>query len=329
MQLHSAFPQKKIVIVNCPSGHRSRRWGDENAVENVANVLKRHGHPTKIVEFTNSFLSSLTSQEIDDTLFFPNGHRIWNDLNSPLLVHEFERSSLKFIGSSTLSFSILTDKARLKQRLDFQGILTPRWLILGAGQFIADEPCNLKFPAVIKPVAGAESEGVLYVATIEDLRKILGEGYCEQFGSAVLEEWHRREEFTIAILGNRPKILIAPVKIIQESGSKVVGARQKAEGLAKMLRLVDDPVRHQQLVSLAEEVFDVLRLRDWTRVDVVGDDRGLYVIDVNALPGLRTDARHPSLFPLCFELCYGLTSEQVITKLISASIERHFGLSLA
>ena len=95
-----------------------------------------------------------------------------------------------------------------------------------------------------------------------------------------------------------------------------------------MLRLVDDPVTRQQLVSLAGQVFDVLGIRDWTRVDIVGDDSGLYVIDVNALPGLRTDVRHPSLFPLCLELCYGLSSENVIRTLISASIERHFGQSL-
>lgn len=107
-------------------------------------------------------------------------------------------------------------------------------------------------------------------------------------------------ELTVAVLGNDAARLAAPAEITLPDGIKLLDAQTKQHRIVPTLAPAPNNKGTHNAVTAALGVCRVLGIKDWARVDVVLERDGApFVIDVNAMPGLRRAPNHPSYFPRC------------------------------
>jgi D-alanine-D-alanine ligase len=188
--------------------------------------------------------------------------------------------------------SLALRKDRVKQRLEAAGIPTPPGRVLTR----ADEPCDLPFPLIAKPVREDGSVGIWPTSVVHDRDALVRavDAVVTTFRQPCLvEQYIDGREFNVALLGH-PTARVLPLSEIEftgfpESAPKIVSydAKWKAGS-------VDDlgttPVLHPSLAPalaarvrrVAGDAFRAVGVRDYGRVDVRLSASGIpYVVDVN------------------------------------------------
>jgi len=150
----------------------------------------------------------------------------------------------------------------------------------------------------------------------------------EQRGLLV-EKWCRYREFTVGVLGNGPGRIAAPLEIVLPGEGAMLDAKAKATGIREAIRVARFDPKALAATQLALAACEALKIADWARIDIVMDKTGmLYVIDVNASPGLRYEEKHPSIYPLCFILNAEGTYKDVV-RAVAASAAIRCGIEPA
>jgi D-alanine-D-alanine ligase len=203
-----------------------------------------------------------------------------------------ELLGLPFTGSPPEVLSFALRKDRVKQRLQEAGIPTP------AGRVLArpDDPCDLPFPLIVKPVREDGSVGISRSSVVRERGELVSavERVVADFRQpALVEEYIDGREFNVAMLGH-PTPRVLPLSEIDFTGLP--------EGLPRIVSYdakwssgsVDDlgtvPVIHPSLPTAvaarvrraAADAFRAVGVRDYGRVDVRLASNGMpYVVDVN------------------------------------------------
>ena len=203
-----------------------------------------------------------------------------------------ELLGIPFTGSPPEVLSFALRKDRVKQRLEAAGIPTPRGRVLSS----ADDPCDLPFPLIVKPVREDGSVGIWRTSVVHNRGELSRavEAVVTTFRQPCLvEEFIDGRELNVALLGH-PTPRVLPLSEI-DFGALPVGVPQIVSYDAKWTTgSVDDlgtvPVLHPVLPNTvaarvrraAAEAFRAVGVRDYGRVDVRLAPSGVpYVIDVN------------------------------------------------
>jgi len=207
----------------------------------------------------------------------------------PLLL---ELLGIPFTGSPPEVLSFALRKDRVKQRLEAAGIPTPRGRVLSS----ADDPCDLPFPLIVKPVREDGSVGIWRTSVVhnrDELSRAVEAVVTTFRQPCLVEEFIDGRELNVALLGH-PTPRVLPLSEI-DFGALPVGVPQIVSYDAKWTTgSVDDlgtvPVLHPVLPNTvaarvrraAAEAFRAVGVRDYGRVDVRLAASGVpYVIDVN------------------------------------------------
>jgi D-alanine-D-alanine ligase len=122
----------------------------------------------------------------------------------PLLL---ELLGVPFTGSppEVLSFGLRKD--RVKQRLRAAGISTPEGRVLSR----AEDPCDLPFPLIVKPVREDGSVGIWRTSVVHDeaqLARAVGAVMATLRQPCLVEQFIEGREFNVALLGHpTPRVL--------------------------------------------------------------------------------------------------------------------------
>jgi D-alanine-D-alanine ligase len=203
-----------------------------------------------------------------------------------------ELLGIPFTGSPPEVLSFALRKDRVKQRLEAAGIPTP------AGRVLArpDDPCDLPFPLIVKPVREDGSVGIGRGSVVGDRAELerAVEGVVTSLRQPCLvEQFIDGREFNVAMLGH-PTPRVLPLSEIDFGGLPVEAPRIVSYAAKWSSGSVDDlgtvPVLHPTLPNsvaarvrrAAAEAFRAVGVRDYGRVDVrLGANGVPYVIDVN------------------------------------------------
>jgi len=260
----------------------------------VAAALTEAGHEAHLVSIDGD-LTSLrdTLAEMDAECAFNLCESMAGDarLESavPLVL---ELLGIPFTGSppEVLSFGLRKD--RVKQRLEAAGIPTP------AGRVLAhpDEPCDLPFPLIVKPVREDGSVGIWATSVVGDadsLRRAVEAVVTSLRQPCLVEQFIDGREFNVALLGH-PTPRVLPLSEIDFTGLPAEAPRIVSYDAKWNIGSVDDlgtvPVLHPALPGaiaarvrrVAGEAFRAVGVRDYGRVDVRLASTGIpYVVDVN------------------------------------------------
>lgn len=217
-----------------------------------------------------------------------------------------------YTGSGPAGCRAAMDKHRSKVILREEGVPTPDWLV---DVFDPEEvEATLGLPVIVKAAHGGSS---LRLELAHDRPELDGAlRRARTFDDTVLvERFVPGREFTVAILDGRalPVGEIIPGAEIfdynskyQPGGAREVFPAEVEEALAARMQ------------ALALRVHDALGLRDYSRVDFMGDrEGGLWCLEANNLPGLTA----ASLVPKAAAAA-GISFPQLCDRLVRTAARR-------
>lgn len=235
---------------------------------------------------------------------------------------------IPYTGPGVTASALAWDKPVAKRLFAGADIPTPAWITLTADAFKemgAATALDLVpdavggFPVVVKPSKQGSALGLAKVETAEALPEALLSALS--FGEAALvERWIDGPELAVSVLGGDSGgvAVLPPVEIVAKSGLFDFSAMYTAGETDYYVpaRLAEETM--ERVVSLAQQVHELLGCRDVSRVDmVVGPDGTPYVLESNTSPGMT----EISLLPMAARAC-GMTFEDVVERIARAALAR-------
>jgi len=267
----------------------------------LAEQLTKAGLDVDHWDVDERFLGLLSTRDADVAFVALHGGSGENGTVQAIL----ELAGVPYVGSTAGACRAAYDKAIAKTRMVEAGVATPAWVTLPSTMFRELGPESLYhlvdtvigLPLVVKPVAGGSALGVSVVHTERDLPAALVQAYAYA-SEVLLEAYVAGQEVTIPVLdlGDGPRAL-APMLIELPAGrSYDYQARYDASSDVRYTSLDDDDSRLDVpgTRAVAEQVHQLLGLRDLSRIDViVGADGVPQVLEAAVTPGLTETSTFP------------------------------------
>jgi D-alanine-D-alanine ligase len=246
-----------------------------------------------------------------------------------------EHLKIPYTASDPLTLNICLDKSRTKEILSYHGLPTSRFRVISENNFSFN---SLHYPLMVKPLYEGSSIGIRndsLVSTPQEMRERVLWLLNEYAEPALVEEFLPGREFTVAILGNGKETRILPiVEILFDSLPGGVNPIYSYEAKwiwdqsSNPLKIFECPARLSAVLrSEIEEVclraYDVLRCRDWCRIDVRLDSAGRpHILELNPLPGILPNPEDNSCFPKAARAA-GISYNQLINAVLDIACKRY------
>jgi len=243
---------------------------------------------------------------------------------------------IPYLGSDPLTLGICLDKSRAKEILTYHNIPNARFLV--ADQIEDVSRVNFGFPLIVKPISEGSSKGIFSSSLVKNVKEMEDEvkrilnSYNQ---SALIEEFLPGREFTVAVLGNGNEAETLPIiEIKYEDFPKDVVPLYSYEAKwildtkennfdvfecpAKLDKNLEDKIKETVL-----RTYNILKCRDWSRIDVRLDKNGVpNIIEINPLPGIMPDPNENSSFPKAARAA-GMNYNQLIQSALYFAAKRY------
>lgn len=288
----------------------------------MAESIEAAGHKVVRIGNARSLIQQLDALNVDLVFNIAEGNRGRSrEAQVPVLL---EMQGVRFAGSDGLTLALTLDKVMTKKVLIAEGIPTPRYFEI----FNANDPlpAGLQFPLIVKPRYEGSSKGLNEKSRVSTPQELpaqaawLIETYKQP---ALVEQFIRGNEFTVAVIGNeKPEAL--PVVRIEIDGKRELGDlyysfSRIAEGAKYVVPAGIDAKLEAKLKELAIRTFKAVDAKDFGRVDFRVDEAGNpYVLEINPLPSFSTE----DVFGI-LAAHLGLTYGDMIRRLLKTALVRH------
>ncbi len=293
-------------------------------IDDLAAAIETNGFLVKRIGNVKNLIQQIDGLDVDIVFNLAEGAGGRNrESQVPLIL---EMRGIPYIGSDALTLGITLDKVMAKKFFLAEGIPTPRFFEAGSTRGLEDLN-TIGFPLIVKCRAEGSSKGLSARSRVTNHEELLRQvelitRVYKQ--SALVEEFIRGTEFTVAVVGNEPPEAL-PVVQVQIDGKTDLGddfytfERISSDNLRYVCPagIPDDMARRLQ--ELALRVYRSVECRDFGRVDFRVDEDGRpYVLEINPLPCLALEDVF-SYIPRCM----GQTYEQMIHRIIHCGLERN------
>jgi len=302
------------------------------AVENGVQTL---GHQCFVMAIHDEILTVMHwLQEIRPDVVFNlcesvYGNTCW-EMNIPALLDLFR---ISYTGSSPLTLGLCQDKGKVKDILQSQGILTPRYKIFDRG--VGPVKGNI-FPIIVKPLHEDGSLGISKESVVFDneaLSRQIQYVIEKYHQPALVEEFIDGRELNAGLLESDGKVGVLPISEIDysefpEGVPKICGyeAKWMADSIEyqKSKPICPAPlewVMKKRVEHIAVKAFKLFGCRDYARVDIRIDRNGkIYVLEVNPNPDISPESGMTRAIKV-----QGMTYEDFIGALLERALQRKDG----
>ncbi len=222
-----------------------------------------------------------------DTVVFPALHGSFGE--DGRLQALLDAAAIEYCGSGAAASRLCMDKVAAKEVARAQAVSTPDWMTFNAAaKPLADDViAQLGASLVVKPVDQGSSVGLHF----SEHRSALGVALSQvHTGRWLVEQRIGGRELTVGLLEGKA---MGVVEIVSASGVYDYRAKYTA-GATEYRYPADLPTQVEARIrDGAERVFAACGCRDFARVDFLLDDRQLYFLEVNTLPGLTATSLLP------------------------------------
>jgi len=222
---------------------------------------------------------------------------------------QFENFGIPFTGSGALSSSIGMNKALSKDIFKKHGLRTAAHLVVSSRRLLEDiqDDTTLQYlifeilgtiplPLVVKPVSGGSSVGVFIVKNADALFDAIV-ALAEKNWDIMFEEFIPGKEATCGVVDNfRGKELytLLPVEIRPSAHKSFFDYEAKYGGESEEICPGNFSRKEsRELQEMAKLAHQALRLRHYSRSDFIIGEDGIYILEVNTLPGLTAESLLP------------------------------------
>ncbi|MEN8190480.1 MAG: D-alanine--D-alanine ligase [Thermodesulfobacteriota bacterium] len=228
---------------------------------------------------------------------------------------------IPYQGSGVLGSAIAMNKHLSKELYRQNGLPVADWVMARPEDMKSSRRIleRLDLPLVIKPACEGSSLGMSIAETEDELMDGITEAF--RYDSEVMvEQFIRGRELTCGVLGNEELTPLPLVEIIPGEEYRFFDYEAKYQPGASTEICpaeVDDEIRDLAM-KYGVEAHKVLRLRGYSRTDMILDEQGrLYLLETNTIPGMTPT----SLLPQAAAE-YGLGFSKLIERLLELAVEK-------
>lgn len=216
-----------------------------------------------------------------------------------------DQFAVKYTGSKALASAIGMNKVMAKEIFQKAGIKTPVFRVVKKGIDLGEESVSIfktcPMPAIVKPNGSGSSMGVSLIKKLSDIVPAIEKAF-EYSDVVIVEEYIDGKEATCGVIEKfREKEIypLLPVEITHSKEFDFFNFEAKYSGKSKEICPGNFSKKESDMIQkIAVEAHKVLGLRHYSRSDfIVHPKRGVYILEVNTLPGLTKE----SLFPKSLE----------------------------
>lgn len=211
-----------------------------------------------------------------------------------------ERSGVPYAGSRALPAGIALNKIRTRELLQRAGLRMPRAISFALdNQLNTAEMAMAAFaqfgpPYIVKPPADGAGEGIRMAANIVSLPAAIGD-VIDQYGAALIEEYVSGEEASVGIIDDfrNEEFYALPPALVMREGTRLDLGMHEAGTVQHVVPSRFSYNQKQSLMDLARTAHKSLGLSHFSRSDLIVTPRAVYLLEVNAIPGLYPGASFP------------------------------------
>ncbi len=197
---------------------------------------------------------------------------------------------IPYTGSGVLGSALAMDKHRTKLMWQSIGLPVAPSMTVESEQSLDRIAEQVGFPLMVKPVHEGSSIGMTKVSDAEGLLKawFLAGRYDD---AIMVEKWVEGREYTVGIVGREPLPVIrleTPHEFYDYEAKYTDGA-----GTIYEMPCGLSDTDEQALQQLALEAFDAVGVNSWGRVDLICDEQGPWLLEVNTNPGMTSHSLVP------------------------------------
>jgi D-alanine-D-alanine ligase len=310
-------------------------WDDEVTIAALEAALRESGEVTRL-EATEDF--PLRLREARPDIVFNVAEGLWGPNREAHVPALCEFWGIPYTGSDPLTLALCLDKGRAKEILAYQGVPTAEFAVVSGGERLSAMPSLPPLPVVVKPIHEGSSKGITQASlcrTRAEVGRAVGLVWRRYRQPALVERWLPGREFTCAVLGNGPATCVLPVVEV-DFDALPRGAERLYSYEAKWVWDTPDrplsifrcpapvsPGLGRRIEQTVLAAYRGLRCRDWARIDVRCDARGVpHILEVNPLPGILPDPAMNSCFPKAARAA-GLDYGAMIRAVLEAGAGRY------
>lgn len=236
-----------------------------------------------------------------------------------------DQFGVKYTGSKALASALGMNKVMAKNIFAKDDLKTPVYKVIKKGENLKDIDKTIfktfPMPAIVKPGGSGSSIGVSLVKNLKDIMPAL-EKALKYSDVIIVEEFIKGKEATCGVVENfRGQMIypLFPVEIIKPKDFEFFGYDAKYSGKSSEVCPGNFSEKEKKTIQdMAVEVHRILGLRHYSRSDfIVSPKRGVYILEVNTLPGLTKE----SLLPKSLEAA-GCSLSNFLDHVITLALEQ-------
>ena len=311
-------------------------WDSPVTIDAVEHALGGLGDVIRL-EATSDFPQTLRDARPDIVFNMAEGLTGQNREAHVPAICEFY--GIPYSGSDPFTLSLCLHKARTKQLLQFYGIPTARFaLVETLAETKAVRRGNvLRYPIFAKPVQEGSSKGITernYVRDGDELLAVVAQLLETYEQPVLLEEFLPGAEFTCGVIGNGPNARVLPLvgmnfDALPEGALPIYGFEAKWiwDTPDSPLQIFECPAKvrgslRESIEQITLRAYRALGCRDWSRIDVRLDAKGLpHIVEVNPLPGILPNPEDNSCLPKAAAAA-GISYDELIQSCLAAAAKR-------
>ncbi len=290
----------------------------------ISNALTRLGHEVEIYGADPELGNNLLQFKPD--LVFNTSIKGLLDSGFGYAAEILESMKIPFTGPSAIACINAYDKQKSLNLLRKSGLEIPRSITFDKPDEI-NVPETFEYPLFVKPQRGGCSWGITKQSIIYSENKAVEQiGYAlELIGEPVIvEEFLSGREFTVGILGNQPPKIFNTLEFFYKEGELPFRSQSRKMSVnelnnsAGLAELANSDL--QSIEYLALKAYKVIGCRDYARVDIRMNSRGIpTLLEVNAIPNLDPEA---SSFGMMAKLA-GISFVKLIDIILESALKRY------
>ena len=215
-----------------------------------------------------------------------------------------ERAGVPYAGARAQAAALSLNKIRAREALQQAGIRMPRAVSFTLNNALSTgEMSHLVFsqfgpPYVVKPPQEGASVGIRFATTLLELPDLLGD-VLDAYGAALVEEYIRGEEASVGIIedfrGQELYVLPPAHVAVPDDADFLQFAHHQEGNLRHNVPSNFTQAEKQAIADLARSAHSALGLSHFSRADMILTPRAVYLLEVNAIPGLYPGASFPPM----------------------------------
>lgn len=219
-----------------------------------------------------------------------------------------EFMGIPYTGSGVLASAMGINKAATKEILRSKGIRTPDFMAVNR---IEDaKELKISLPVVVKPAKEGSTIGISIVRDRKELISAVEEAF--RYDALVLiEDFVKGREVTVSVFDGRP---MAIVEVRPKSGFYDFQSKYTA-GMTEYICPAGISIETERVCrEMSVAVYEALGCSGAARVDMIIDEAGPQVIEINTIPGMT----ETSLLPKA-AACEGLSFEDLVERMLDGA----------